>query len=146
MSEDEIENLIQELKNLQVQERRVIAALEEAYRTRQTGAPSNRISPTNSIGLARATDQIQSFKKGDHVVIINKVRKPPSRLIDSGDRTAVVVGVHTDRIDIITTNGTNTWRAPKNLRHHICHDWRGYHRQQHLHDPNQHHWSWTWTG
>jgi hypothetical protein len=121
MSTDEIEELIKALKQLQVEERRVIAALEEAHRRRQTETPANRISPTNIIGLARATDPVQSFKKGDHVVIINKVRKPPSRLADSGDRTAIVVGVHTDRIDIKTTNDTYTWRAPKNLRHHISH-------------------------
>jgi hypothetical protein len=135
MSDDEVAKLIQDLKQLQVQERRVIAALEEAHRTRQTGttttattAPTNRISPTNVIGLARATDPVQVFEEGDHVVIINKVRKPNNRPIDSGDCTAIVVGVHTDRIDIRTTNGTLTWRAPKNLRQHICHGGRSNNR------------------
>jgi hypothetical protein len=122
MSEDEIARLIQELKQLQVEERRVIAALEEAYRTTQTETTKKRISPTNIIGLALSTDPVQVFKKGDHVVIVNKVRKPGNRLADSGDRTAIVIGVHTDRIDRKTTNGTVTWRAPKNLRHHACHD------------------------
>jgi hypothetical protein len=130
MSDDEVARLIQELKQLQVQERRVIAALEEAHRTRQTETtPTNRISTTNIIGLARATDPIQYFSIGDHVVIINKVRKPNNRLIDSGDRTEIVVGVHTDRIDIKTTNGTLTWRAPKNLRHHTSHGGRSDHSE-----------------
>jgi hypothetical protein len=132
MSDDEVAKLIQELKQLQVQERRVIAALQEAHQIRQTGttttAPTNQISPTNIIGLARATDPVQVFEEGDHVVIINKVRKPNNRPIDSGDRTAIVVGVHTDRIDIRTTNGTLTWRAPKNLRQHICHGGRSNNR------------------
>jgi hypothetical protein len=122
MSEDEIARLIQELKHLQVEERRVIAALEEAYRTTQVESSKKRILPTNIIGLARSTDPVLSFKKGDHVVIINKVRKPANRVINSGDRTVVVVGVQVDRVDIKTTNGTLTWRAPKNLRHHTCHD------------------------
>jgi hypothetical protein len=127
MSQDRIDELIQDLKGLQVREQIILTALEQAYhdRTNKTTTQThtttrqnspNRASVPDIVSAARATDPIPSFKKGDRVVIINKVRPPRDRQINSGDRTAVVSNVYKGRIEIKTTNGTYTWRAPKNLR------------------------------
>jgi ribosomal protein L12E/L44/L45/RPP1/RPP2 len=103
MSEDNINKLIQELKGLQVQEQRILAALEQAYIERTIKGVNEPtasqlatipLSVTNIVALARATDPIPQFRKGDCVVIVNKIRRPISRPANSGDRTAIVLKVH----------------------------------------------------
>jgi hypothetical protein len=115
MSNDEIEILIEELKQLHVQERRILASIEQAYRLRST-TTSTSTSTTNlpknlpSQTTIKQSNTASGFKKGDHIIILNKVRLPNNRPVQTGDRTS------RDRIDFVTTNGTITWRAPKNIR------------------------------
>jgi hypothetical protein len=126
MSKDKIDPLIQELKALQVREQNIINELEETHRAQLQGqedppshsgaSPPVYLSVSDIVAIARTTDHIPVFKIGDQVVIINKVRRTSSRALNEGDRTGTVVAVSHNRIDIRTSNGTLTWRAPKNLR------------------------------
>jgi hypothetical protein len=106
MSDPDLSKLIQELKELNLRELQVLSSLE-AFVQLQTVEPTAVLVATNNTTV---------FRVGDSVVINNKVRKPFNRYINSGDRTAVITKVSTSRIDIRTTNGGNTWRAPHNLR------------------------------
>jgi hypothetical protein len=106
MSDPDLSQLIQELKELKLRELQVLSSLEALVQS-QTAEPT---------AVLVATDNTTVFRVGDSVVITNKVRKPFNRYINSGDRTAVITKVSTSRIDIRTTNGGYTWRAPHNLR------------------------------
>jgi hypothetical protein len=42
--------------------------------------------------------------------------REPGHVVNAKDKTGLVTKVAARRIDIITENGHNTWRAPQNLR------------------------------
>jgi hypothetical protein len=117
MSDDQIADLINELKRVTLRQQRSIAALEEAHRT------ADRVSGLDASIPATTTATvippfIPTYRSGDHVIITNKVRRSLNRPIDENDRKAVVLEVVSHaRINIRTYNGTVTWRAPKNIRH-----------------------------
>jgi hypothetical protein len=106
MSDQDISQLIQELKELKLRELQVLSSLEALV----------QLQTVESTAVLVATDNTKVFSIGDSVVITNKVRRPLNRYTNSGDRTAVVTKVSTSCIDIKTTNGSHTWRAPHNLR------------------------------
>jgi hypothetical protein len=116
MPNDEIEILIEELKELHLQERRILASIEQAYRLSSTTTSTNLPSNSTPQTTTKQSNTASAFKKGDHIIIVNKVRLPNNRPVQTGDRTSVVTGQSRDRIDFVTTNGTVTWRAPKNIR------------------------------
>lgn len=111
MSKEEIVNLIAELKQLKIRESQVLASLESAIQRQSEPAPNARaaVSPDSTV-------RPSIFQVGDRVTITNKVKRPTDRPINRGDLTAVVLKVAPSRIDIRTSNGTKTWRAPQNLR------------------------------
>jgi hypothetical protein len=115
MSDSEISKLLKELKQLKLQETRVLNALEDAH-IRQTTTSPNRslLSPPPTTVEPGEADL---FIPGDRVIITNKVRKPLNRPTNNGDRTGVVTTVQQNRVNLKTSNGTQTWRAPHNLRH-----------------------------
>jgi hypothetical protein len=120
MSQHDVTALTQELKNLKLREIEVLEALERLHLTAQddTGLPVTPRAPPDT--RTPKSSDTNSFKVNDRMVITNKVLRPLNRQANKGDRTAVVVKEDKQRIDIRTSNGTSTWRAPHNLRlrHH----------------------------
>ena len=110
MSEEEtVDQLIRKLKEIKVQESKILDQLEEA-RSRET-----RRARQASI----VTADPNPFKKGDQVKILNKIRLPKSkqgRPATSDDRIAVVTDIKGDKVHFIIDNGTKTWRLHKNLQ------------------------------
>ena len=100
MSEDDkIATLIKKLKELRVQETKVLRQLEQAYE--QKG------------------NRQQAYCVGDRVYITSRVKKPTSSS-DSwnsyDERRATVTKVVDEKVYIKTDNGTETWRDKKNLQ------------------------------
>lgn len=99
--EPSIHDLIEQLKQIRIQEARIIEQIELASareeRTRQTDR-------THNDGDWLPVD----FKIGDRVRITNNVRAGQTA-------TATVTKVNTSRISIVTDDGSHTWRARRNI-------------------------------
>ena len=104
MSEDSVDQLIQELEGLRVQEQAILRRLVAA-RARETRNHETRRSHT------RDETQVAGFRIGDRVRITNEVRSPIGRRVNSRDRTGTVT-----KITIQTDNGGSMNRAPTNLQ------------------------------
>ena len=65
--------------------------------------------------------QLHGFRVGDRVIINNRTRVQINRPNDPDDRLAVVTRLDNHRtgprIHILTNNGYNMWRIPRNLTH-----------------------------
>jgi hypothetical protein len=138
MSEDEIAQIIRHIQQLNLRQERLLRLLEEAHTTAWTRASRHDATPgdrtpsrddatfgaRSSSVPPPATPRVASsiFNEGDRIVISNNVRKPKNRPLNSGDYTGVVLYVCPNQVHIRTTNGTDTWRAPKNLRHRKHHE------------------------
>lgn len=101
MTEIDVDELIHELRELKLR----VARLEREHKT-DTESPA----PNKSV-----------LAVGDRVKIKNRVRKPQNwptekDWTESKERTATVTKVTPKQIHYITDNGTQTWRAPHNLR------------------------------
>ena len=99
---DRIDILIKELEDLRVQESDLIRQIEEENRQRVNGQ-----------------DDIVSYQTGDRVYITSRIRRPvfaPGSWTHYSERRATVTKVIGKKIFIKTDNGTETWRADKNLR------------------------------
>jgi hypothetical protein len=110
MTDQEIADLIVELKDIRLQVTDVLERLEEANR-RRSGIDA----------ATRATETVNGISRGDRVRITNKVKRPgnwPSgkTWVEAQYRAATVTRVTTDQIYIETDNGVKTWRAPNNLK------------------------------
>jgi hypothetical protein len=113
--EEDVSNIISKLKELKIREDALISQLETAIRQDR---PKKK-NPTEA-----------PFAVGDRVFINNRLTKPvnwdDTKVFDAArERHATVTSVtqtknrllRTEgRVHIITDNGTETWRAPKNLR------------------------------
>jgi hypothetical protein len=97
-NDDEIDNLIEQLKTLQLQQQTVINRIE-AVRNRERRAAANNRGGTNVEGTV-------AFTIGDRVRILN-----PSRF-QANRGTIIRIG---DRITVQTATGNKIVRAPKNL-------------------------------
>ena len=96
--DEEIKNIVAQLKGLQIQESELLQRLEQLSETNNR----NSTSPT----------QIREFKIGDLVKILN----PKPFQIKKG--TIIRIGVDTDRITVQSTNGSSkVIRASFNLVH-----------------------------
>lgn len=100
---NETDQLIQQLKNLQIQQAQAIARLE---------------------ALNKSSDDTQrTFNKGDRVRIKNRIKASifTKMLTEDGDRMATVTRTRIDKngkidkVFILTDNGLATYRLPKNL-------------------------------
>jgi hypothetical protein len=106
--QQDIETLINELKQLKIRELRVLEALETTLQQQTNGATqTTTVDPNNCSPY---------FKIGDRIAIKNKIIRPVNRPLNRGDRTATVTKATLERIEFRTTNGTETWRAPHNVR------------------------------
>jgi hypothetical protein len=144
MTNNDIAVLISELKQLRVREARVIDTLETLLHeqrataaeggctTSTTTADSSAVTPapvlytnTNAnsgTGLPAqrqtvSTSYERSFRVGDSIVIINKVKRPLYRPVNRGDRVGIITKITKQQIWIRTVNGDDTWRLAKNIRH-----------------------------
>ena len=139
MTHEETTTLINQFKELHLQakdihkkQQEIINRLEATHQASVQQQPTlipvreERLSPIVTVPQVspRATTlseelRIDQYKKGDRVRIINKVRKPAGRgQVETKDRTGKVIGrdLITERVYILTDNGTKTWRLPKNIR------------------------------
>jgi hypothetical protein len=101
-SDNDLANIISELKALKLRELKVLASLEAIIEQQ-----SPRLSTINT--------GIHLYQVDDPVVIINKVRRPHNCPANRDDRIGVVTKVADARIDLRTRNGFLTWRVPHNL-------------------------------
>lgn len=109
MSNDNVDNLIEQLESLRIQERDILQRLVAAR------ADERRNRPTND-QPAGNTPNTRNFRIGDQVEITNSIRTTFGRAANINDRRSTVTKITADRIYIRTNNGFNTWRLPKNLR------------------------------
>ena len=112
MQDKEVEDLISELKVLNLRRSAILARLEEAYST-----PGVEENASHSVRAPIANGIV----KGDRVRIINKVKRPAvwtSQLAwdKERERYATVTRVTPTQVFFTTDNGVETWRAPNNLR------------------------------
>jgi hypothetical protein len=109
MSNDSVDDLINQLDQLRIQEtnilQRLVTARERETRARARETPARR---------QEAEDDNFSF--GDRIQITNKVRLSFGRAVTINDRRAIVTSTTPTRVYFRTVNGTNTWRARANLR------------------------------
>ena len=123
-NEETLQDLIQQLKSLQLQVQQVVTKIEEVI-TEGRG-PNTTSVTTTATAASRHRHLIPAshvFKKGDRVRINNKIKLPKSagRTVTEADRLAIVTevsGERGERVDIRTDNGTKTWRHAKNLSFH----------------------------
>ena len=97
---EDIEQLVRELKdlqNLQIKQAAIIEKIQTAERKRKTSNTTE-------------------FAPGDKIVIINRTNPPSGAKPSKQDKTGTVISVTAKRIQIRTDSGVNTSRAPHNLR------------------------------
>ena len=111
MSEsDRIATLIEELKDLRVQETSLLQQIEDANRRRGNGQEVNGTSSDRST---------QAYQTGDRVYITSRIRRPvfaTRTWTGHKERRATVTRVVGEKVFVQTDNGTETWRAAKNLQ------------------------------
>ena len=110
MTDQEIEDLIEELEDIRLQETALLARLEAANR-RRSGRAASALAPETVNGISVV----------DRVRITNKVKRPanwPSERtwVEVQYRAATVTRVTPEQIHIETDNGVKTWRVPNNLK------------------------------
>ena len=113
-NDDKITELIEELKELRVRESAIAQEIERRNEQREAefSARSTRTEATVN-GTPR-----ESFRVGDRVHITNRISRPvfaPSHWSGTRERWATVKKVDGEKVHFRTDNGTETWRAAKNL-------------------------------
>jgi hypothetical protein len=109
MQDEQVEDLIRELKSLNLRRNEIFAQLEVAY-TGHDGEEAARRPTRDSVA--------NGINKGDRIRIRNKVKKPAAwtRPWDKEkERIATVTRVTATQVHYITDNGVETWRAPNNV-------------------------------
>ena len=96
MSDNDVDNLILRLKQLQVEQAKVIRRLQSAWR--------------NCLTL-----DVGKFSPSDRVVITTKVNPPVGGEATSGDTVGRVLSITPKRVKIRPDSGIITYRAPQNL-------------------------------
>ena len=108
MPTETVDQLIEQLKELKVQENAVLEKLSRA-REHEREAQNRNGTPRNT-----------TFASGDRVRITNAVKVPYTCSVNERDKTATVRYTkphHEETKDLITTdNGLKTWRLEKHLR------------------------------
>jgi hypothetical protein len=130
MDNQHIKCLINELQILRICKIEEHNAINQAITTdvaaTKEAATEEAVSPTASIETSTtasvsnrdigASGHQEQYRVGDRVEITNKVRWLFNCTPIRRDCDAMVIGVADHRIDIVTDNSTETWRAPPNLR------------------------------
>ena len=106
MPTESVDELIEQLKNLKVQENEVLKKLSRA-REQEKAQTRNR------------TQGNTTYEPADRVRITNAVKTPYTRSVNARDKTATVryTRTHNEQIKVFITtdNGFRTWRLEKNL-------------------------------
>jgi hypothetical protein len=140
LSMDSLNELIQRLQQLDLEQERILTALENIAADNEppaspvaativtTGAgdepapvavPVPPASPVAATGVTMgAGDSIEPIAVhiGQRVYITNRINHVLVRRVTEADRTAIVTHFTASRVAIHTINGYHTYRHPKNLR------------------------------
>mgnify|MGYP000373522218 CR=1 FL=1 len=108
MPTESVDQLIEQLKDLKLQESVVLEKLSRA-RAKEKAQDRNDRAPRST-----------TYEPGDRVRIINTVKVPFTRSVNARDKTATVRYTHPQneqliKVFIITDNGFKTWRLEKNI-------------------------------
>ena len=103
--DDNIKDLIAQLKHLQLQQTELLVRLEKA-RDKETRTTVANKSDSASVN---APAEIRAFEIGDRVKIIN-----PNRALFQADR-GTIIKIGNTRITVESRAGNKITRAPKNL-------------------------------
>ena len=107
MPTETVDELIEQLKELKLQENSVLEKLSQARRQEKE---AQERTPTRST----------EYGAGDRVYIENAIKKPLRRNANKNDRKATVLHTkksnNTLKVFIQTDDGDKTWRLEKNLR------------------------------
>jgi hypothetical protein len=98
---DEIAELIAELKHLKLCELQVLSSLESLVHSNHPNLTTNAVVPVPG--------SVRTFAVGNRVVITNKTIRPLNCPTNKGNKTAIILKIAPKRIDITTSNGTTTW-------------------------------------
>jgi hypothetical protein len=101
---EDVQQLIKQLKELQIQEASLIERIEAA---------SARTPRRETYKLR------DSFKIGDHIFVSNRIRRPiraPRTWTAEKERRGIVFDIKGRQVHFETENGTHTWRDSNNLR------------------------------
>lgn len=101
--EPSVDELIEQLKNVRIQETRIIEQIERASRREAPIRTDTTRCSIGGIGLPPT-----SFRIGDRVRVTNGVKAGQVP-------TGVITKVSATRINILTDNGIPIWRARKNV-------------------------------
>jgi hypothetical protein len=113
METKSIDELIKELKELQVREAEVLVLIEQANKRR------DRVAGTHGVYTQNGTKH--GFEQGDRIRITNQVKKPAHWGVDEhwnyiDAQKATVTFTTTERVYFVTDNGVTTWRTPRNIK------------------------------
>jgi hypothetical protein len=116
MEDSRIDDLIRELRSLQLQAAQLQAATQ--HRVQEADEHQREDAQAVPHDLPRHAN---GFCIGDRVRILNKIKKPATwnntrQWLEVEARTAVVTLVCAEQVFFTTDNGVKTWRAPNNLR------------------------------
>ena len=107
MPTESVDQLIEQLKDLKLQESVVLEKLSRA-RAKEKAQDRNDRAPRST-----------TYEPGDRVRIINTVKVPFTRSVNARDKTATVryTKPHNEQIKVFITtdNGFKTWRLEKNI-------------------------------
>jgi hypothetical protein len=107
MPTESVDQLIEQLKDLKLQESVVLEKLSRA-RAKEKAQDRNDRAPRST-----------TYEPGDRVRIINTVKVPFTRSVNARDKTATVryTRPHNAEIKVFITtdNGFKTWRLEKNI-------------------------------
>lgn len=115
MLTEDIDTLIKELKQIKIKEREIIDAIQCIINTTQPVLSDSRVITPRAINVT-IVNKSSDFVVGERIFITNAIPRPFGRTVNAGDRRAVITNITPTRITLTTENGTNTWRASKNIR------------------------------
>jgi hypothetical protein len=115
MENKSVDELIQELKALQLREAEVLVLIEQANQRRDL------VAGHHGVHTKHGTTTNHGFEQGDRIRITNQVTKPAhwgvNELWQYRDaQRATVTFTTKERVYFVTDNGVTTWRAPRNIK------------------------------
>jgi Nitrile hydratase beta subunit len=127
MDNRQIKQLVSELRALRIRELEVLDTIDLALPSIGTQPNCNTtdifVGNDNHSTVSNRQDNIDnadqaeaSYSVGDCIEITNKVRKLFNRTPTRRDRIGTVMKVSEKKVEFVTDNGTNAWRAPHNLK------------------------------
>ena len=118
MADKELQQLIHNLKDLQIKEQEIKAKQSEIIeQIERLSFPRN---DNENVPSTNIPETPRDWRVGDRVHINNKVTVPSAfRKANEGDRYATIrelkFSAYSDRISVTTDNGQKTWRISDNL-------------------------------